>query len=374
MFLLEFTRIMCQTYSTKLKEKAMKRTYVIFAACALLLLWSSPVLAGAKFNDYGALDEYDWDISPTPWQESQPGYQDYLAYADQEAEIPKEMTDPVTLNHQIQSTPSLERAASGQDLTDLQLRDIALDQSYNPESITTSDEYFRQKWMTEEPPLVNSDPLYKAMFGLYIKNNNGLSDNSKSQILDELSSGIDETAYPPVPSSYEDYLWVVDEFNQKDLEDLDKELLAGYILADDVLNDYQRKELLQDLGMSTVGGFGQYQGIVFDSDPLDSNYYSGLANPSSDLGNSAVPHDYATPTFTDEQIWGNPIYNTGQPTSDLENPYDYTTPTFTDEQIWGNPISTGQETPFTDSGQSLTDYYRDLTDPLLDSYSNDTLN
>ncbi len=343
MFLLEFIRIMCQTYTTQLKEKAMKRITVLSVACALLLLWSSPVLAGAKFDDYDVLEGYDFDISPTLWQDSRSDYQNYLAYSDQEVEIPEETTDLGTLNQQIQSTPSLEGAVSSQDLSNLQLQNIPTDQFYSPDSITTNDEYYRLKWMAEDPTVKNSDPLYRAMFGLYIRNNNSLSDQSKNQILDRLSSDAKESSYPSVPSSYEDYLWMIDEFNQKGLQASDKELLAGYIRADDILNGDQKKALLQDLGMNTIGSLGQGQDITFDSNPLDSDYYSSLATPSSGLGKPSDPHDYAAPTLTDEQIWGNQIY-------------------------------TGQETPFTDNGQPLADYYRDMADNLLDSYRNDTLN
>lgn len=319
----------------------MKRISVLFVACALLLLWSSPVLAGAKFNDYEVLDEYDFDISPALWQKSQTDYQDYFAYADQEVEIPEDVTGPGTLNQQIQSTPSLEGVVSSQDLSDLQLQDIPMDQRYTPESITTSNEYYRLKGLAKDSSIVGYDPLNMAMFGLSVRLNNNLPDENKNQILDSLRSGVDQTQYPAVPSSYEDYLWVIDEFKQKGLEAPDKELLAGYIRADDILNGDQKKALLQDLGMNTAGTFGQ--DITFDSNPLDSDYYSSLAKPSSGLGNPADPHDYAAPTMTDEQIWGKPIY-------------------------------TGQGTPFASDGQPLTDYYRDMADNLLEDYRNDTLN
>lgn len=319
----------------------MKRISVLTITCALLLLWSSPVLAGTKFNDYEILDEYDFDVSPTLWQQSQTDYQDYLAYSDQEVEIPKEPVDPGTLNQQIQSTPSLEGAVSGQDLSDLQLQDIPMDQRYTPESTTINDEYYRLKWQAGDSSVVEFDPLYRAMFGLSVRLNNNLLDENKNQILDSLSSGVDQTQYPPVPSSYNDYLWMIDEFKQKGLEGPDKELLAGYISVDDIINGDQKKALLQDLGMNTTGTFGQ--DIVYDSNPLDTDHFSSLANPSSGLGKPADRHDYAAPAMTDEQMLGEPLY-------------------------------TGQETPFTDNGQPLTDYYRDMADNLLKDYRNDTLN
>jgi len=326
----------------------MRRITVLSVACALLLLWSSPALAGTKFDDlddYEVFDEYDFDISPTLWQESQTNYQDYqdyFAYSDQEVEIPEEPVDPGTLNQQVQSTPSLEGRVPSQDLSNLQLQDIPMDQLYAPGLTTTNDEYFRLKWMAENPVIENFDPLEKAMFGLYIKHNNSLPNENKNEILNKLRMDGDDPLSPTVPDSYNDYLWVIDEFNQKGLEPPDKELLAGYIRVDDVLDGDQKKALLHDLGMDTAGSFGQ--DIAFDRDPLDINYYSGLARPSSELGNPAAgPHDFAAPTLTDEQIWG-------------------------------KPISTGQESPFTDSGQPLTDYYRDLADNLLDNYNNDTLN
>jgi len=313
----------------------MKKIFVFSVACALILLWNPLAQAAVDYEDYNLFDEYEFDISPTQWQQEQANYQEgTLVAADQRVDLP---ADDVSASSVVDFTAaSAETTLPSQELRDLRIQNAAPDQIYDPDQVfapdalSSQEEYFRLQWLAQDQSTQESDPFYRSMLGMYIKNNDRLSTEDRASLLNDLAT--DSTTV--IPSSYDDYLWMIEELDQRGSDDFDKDMLAGYIRDDDILAYTQKEDLLEQLGLDNT---------YF----LTSETLPGITSLDSEHLSAEVPDNLSS-----------------------LNGYDGAASLYTDEQLWGDTLSTGYETPFTGSGQPLTDYY----DDLLDNYNIDTLN